>query len=712
MASSAPFRSSIVVLVALASLVGCLGFVTFRLLQADRTFRISDEGTLWMVTQAQYEAALFGRALALVAAGQEPATSEDDLVHRYTVLMSRVDVFIDGPLARAVSIDGNLAEIRKTHEALLTAEPAIEAGLDHATAARLERQVVELGRKLRSLGNSYLHTYREQGAADRDRYLRAILEGIAAVFGITISAIVLGWRLLEGTRQTRRAEKLLRQEQAFSDLVVNLSDQGILILDKNRTCLLWNPGMKSLFGLEPRGVIGQAIENCVPLFNSSALNTVLEAAGRGTSGTIEDESVEQDGQARCLEISCHPLSMADSHLVVVFVRDATERWLVRKRAEQHNVQLESEVKQRTEALHEAKDRLVAAINTASEGFAAFDQNGTLLIANERIRKMEPVAGCYRDGMALGEFLGCFATCEGADARLLRSGHAFISTINLDLQLGGDAWAHLAVTKAEGGTIFVRLSDVTPYKKAALALQSALDREREITSAYRSFVSMVSHQFRTPLAIVDSTAQRILRRGAEASPDELAMRAKKIRNATVRLTRLVESVLNAARIDSGQIEINHAPCDLVQLVADVCEHQRDISPGFDIRFVASAHPVELTCDAMLIEQVLINLLSNAVKYSGAASRIEVRLWTDGTTAKCSVRDWGIGIPAEELPKVFDRFYRASTAAGIAGTGIGLNVAREIVRIHGGEIEVESCEGQGSVFTLSMPTTGVLAAPQAA
>jgi signal transduction histidine kinase len=116
--------------------------------------------------------------------------------------------------------------------------------------------------------------------------------------------------------------------------------------------------------------------------------------------------------------------------------------------------------------------------------------------------------------------------------------------------------------------------------------------------------------------------------------------------------------------------------------------------------------------MLIEQVVGNLLSNAVKYSGSASSVEVRIGETEKGVVCSVRDWGIGIPADELDKVFNRFFRARTASGIAGTGIGLNVARQIIQMHGGEIRVESREGEGSIFTFTMPLMGAVQAPQAA
>jgi signal transduction histidine kinase len=151
---------------------------------------------------------------------------------------------------------------------------------------------------------------------------------------------------------------------------------------------------------------------------------------------------------------------------------------------------------------------------------------------------------------------------------------------------------------------------------------------------------------------------------------------------------------------------------VDLVGEICDRQRELSNHADIRFSVPDKPVQVYCDSMLIEQVVINLLSNAVKYSGDTPVVEIKIWTDGARAYCSVRDWGIGIPADEITKIFDRFYRARTATGIAGTGIGLNFAQKIMHLHGGEIQVESYEAAGSLFTFDLPVSHVDQAQQAA
>lgn len=706
----APSRAVVVTLVAITSLVGCLAFAAVRLYQADQALRGMDtESYVWFLSQGQYEAVRFAEAVLRDSRDDRPE-AKDEVQERYDIMVSRLALFNEGRSLRKMEALGFATPIQEQYLFWRKTEARLASSLSDDDAGSLHNAAMETARVLRDATNRAVSVGRQEASQTRQNYLQVLLESIASVMGILFGAAVLSWRLLKGMRETQRAQRLLRQEQEFSDLVISLSNQGIVIFDTGLRCLLWNPGMEALLGVDSHAVVGRPLEAADPIFRNPDISSVVRRATLGESTLIEHEELTSSPE-RCLEISCHPLRMSERDLVIAFVRDVTERWQARRQAEKQSVDLRNEVKQRTVALRQAESRLIAAIKTAPDGFAAFDQDGKLLIANERMRSLDPVAGCSQDDMSLQAFLSCFATCEGADQRLLTSAQPF-TFIELDLQFRKDAWAHLSVTQDDSGTTFVRLTDVTTYKHAALALQSALDREREMTSAYRSFVSMVSHQFRTPLAIVDSSAQRLMRQGALASPEEVMSRMIKIRSATGRLTRLVDGVLNAAKIDSGQIELNSSEYDLIQLVSDLCERQRELNPEIEIVLIASSGPVQASCDGMLIEQVVGNLLSNAVKYSGTASAVEVRIAEEGGMVNCSVRDWGIGIPEDELGKVFNRFFRARTASGIAGTGIGLNVARQIIQMHGGDIRVESREGEGSIFTFTMPSASAVQAPQAA
>jgi signal transduction histidine kinase len=234
------------------------------------------------------------------------------------------------------------------------------------------------------------------------------------------------------------------------------------------------------------------------------------------------------------------------------------------------------------------------------------------------------------------------------------------------------------------------------------LQHALDREKELSGLQRQFVSMVSHEFRTPLSIIDGNAQRMIRRHDKLDADRLFKGLGKIRSSVSRLTELVEAVLGAARLEDGVIEFNPAPFDLGGAVNEVYRNYQELNPSHQLFVDTENLPGEVQVDGKLIRQVISNLVSNAVRYSPEGTRV----WIVGTTSDdgsvaIAVRDEGPGIPLDELDKLFDRFYRASTSTGIVGTGIGLHIVKALVDLHHGRIDIDSTEGEGSTFTVYLP-----------
>jgi signal transduction histidine kinase len=213
--------------------------------------------------------------------------------------------------------------------------------------------------------------------------------------------------------------------------------------------------------------------------------------------------------------------------------------------------------------------------------------------------------------------------------------------------------------------------------------------------------MASHEFRTPLTIIDGAIQRIQRRFGSMTAEDLGERVSKIRGAVTRMTCLIDSTLSAARMDAGRIEITPVACDVAGLLAEVCDSHQGIAKDHKISVDAAGLPPSIVADPKAVEQILTNLLSNAVKYAPGAPTIEVAGRTEGELAIITVRDHGLGIPADDLPNMFGRFFRAKTSAGIAGTGIGLNLIKQLVELHRGSIHVDSVEGEGSTFTVKLP-----------
>ncbi|MEM8949661.1 MAG: HAMP domain-containing sensor histidine kinase, partial [Pseudomonadota bacterium] len=234
-----------------------------------------------------------------------------------------------------------------------------------------------------------------------------------------------------------------------------------------------------------------------------------------------------------------------------------------------------------------------------------------------------------------------------------------------------------------------------------SLEGALINEKAINETQRQFVSLVSHEFRTPLAIIDGQAQRIVRRIEKMPREDIKTSMEKCRSGVARLIGLIESVLSSSRLEAGAIEFKPGPCGLVDLLSEVAKGQEGIDNTHRIVLDIDTLPDQIVADVKLMRQIFTNLLSNAVKYSPGASTVWVNGHRDGDHVVIAVRDEGVGIPEEEMNNLFKRFFRASTASGIAGTGIGLNLVKELIEMHGGEISVTSIADQGSTFSIRFP-----------
>lgn len=245
-----------------------------------------------------------------------------------------------------------------------------------------------------------------------------------------------------------------------------------------------------------------------------------------------------------------------------------------------------------------------------------------------------------------------------------------------------------------------------FKNNASELKRALEAEKEMSAMQRQFVTMASHEFRTPLAIIDGTAQRMTKRIRNnlASPDDSLDRLDKIRNAVVRMTKLMESTLSVAKMEQGALVMNLLPCDVAALISEICERQQEISDAHRIHYDVNQLPKTIIADTGSIEQIFTNLLSNAVKYSPDAPDINVEAKVEGSDVVISVSDNGLGIDEEDLPHLFERFFRAKSSMGTAGTGIGLNLAYQLIKMHDGTFSVKSTLHEGSTFTVHLPISG--------
>ncbi len=244
------------------------------------------------------------------------------------------------------------------------------------------------------------------------------------------------------------------------------------------------------------------------------------------------------------------------------------------------------------------------------------------------------------------------------------------------------------------------------KETATELSFALNKEKELNAMQREFVSMASHEFRTPLAIIDSSAQRLARRSHKGrlTQDNLMNHIGKIRGAVSRMARLMESTLTAARLDDGKIKIKIDACKIADLVHEVVARQQEVSANHVIRLSIDDVPDSIQADEGSIDQILTNLLSNAVKYAPGTPEIDVSVTQTEEQIQISVRDYGVGMDEDDLARLGERFFRAKTSTGIEGTGIGLNLVGRLIALHGGTFHADSKISEGSTFTVSLPIAG--------
>jgi heavy metal sensor kinase len=235
------------------------------------------------------------------------------------------------------------------------------------------------------------------------------------------------------------------------------------------------------------------------------------------------------------------------------------------------------------------------------------------------------------------------------------------------------------------------------------LNQMLDRVEQSVVQVRRFTADASHELRAPITLIYTAAQFALRR--DRSPDELKESLRKILGAAKRCTDLINQLLWLARSDAGSSRAQLMPTDVIGVVSDLTSEAATLAPdkGLTIATELPESPVPVLLDEASFRRMLLILLDNAIKYTPRRGSIAVRVIERAAEVEIAVADTGIGIPAEQLPFVFDRFWRAdqvrSREAG--GTGLGLAIAREIATNHNAELSVQSSPGKGSTFTVRLP-----------
>jgi PAS domain S-box-containing protein len=247
-----------------------------------------------------------------------------------------------------------------------------------------------------------------------------------------------------------------------------------------------------------------------------------------------------------------------------------------------------------------------------------------------------------------------------------------------------------------------LAEITDRKQLEQELRVALEKEKELGELKSRFVSMTSHEFRTPLSTILSSSELLEHYRQKWTEEKQLTHLHRIQTAVKRMTDMLNDVLMIGKVEAGRLELRPKSFDLVAYCRHlVAETHLNLNNQRVTNFISQDESVPCCMDDKLLEHILGNLLSNAIKYSPANSAIEFTLTCQNGQAIFEIQDWGIGIPPEDLPRLFESFYRAHNVGNILGTGLGLAIVKRCVDIHQGKIFVTSTLGVGTLFTVTLP-----------
>jgi len=239
---------------------------------------------------------------------------------------------------------------------------------------------------------------------------------------------------------------------------------------------------------------------------------------------------------------------------------------------------------------------------------------------------------------------------------------------------------------------------------ATVLQDMLTKERRMAELQRNFIAMASHEFRTPLGVIDGNAQRLMLMREAPSPETLDERCGRIRAAVQRMTHLFDHLLESAQwLDNTTLAaVRYKNFSLSTLLHEVCEMHRDSTPGVRIEeHIDTDAPDTFFGDAKLLFQAFGNLIGNAIKYSPPNAPISIRVRGGEQCVFVTVEDQGLGIPERDIDRLFERYVRGGNVAGTVGAGVGLYLVKLVVELHRGTVIVSSKEGKGSRFVVRLP-----------
>lgn len=520
------------------------------------------------------------------------------------------------------------------------------------------------------------------------------------------------------TNSADHLQDALHQAEArvalFQQVLMDVPTGVCLLQGQEQRYIFTNPSYDQLAGRT--NVVGKTVPEVFPELANQGIHELLNQVFTTGEPFITPEILIQLNRRGTgmlddvyFELSFRPMHTADGTIigVVVYATDISDR----RALEQERARVVELIMAAQLATEAERQRLLRILHEAPAAICTLEgPEHVFTFTNPRFNHLvgrgDLLGQAVRTAVPEVTGQGFFELLD----QVYTSGVPFIGNdvpIQLDRQDAGDLeqsflnfiYAPLRDASEQITGIFVHAVDVTE-------LVAARQRAEAAVVVRDQFLSIAAHELKTPLTSVLGYIQLLQRRMRRTGnvDDRTDHVMTLIAAQSQRLNRLIDTLLDVARINMGQLSLELAPLDLGALTTQVVDEVRVIAEHRTIHVTIPSEACMVQADGLRLEQVLVNLLQNALKYSPNGGDVDVTVQRTPSEARVSIRDTGIGIPAAALPRLFDRFYRVSDAAtGIGGMGIGLSVVDEIVSLHGGTITVDSTEGVGSMFTVSLPLT---------
>lgn len=417
-------------------------------------------------------------------------------------------------------------------------------------------------------------------------------------------------------------------------------------------------------------------------------------------------AVRKDGTEFPVLISLNHIKLDDNMFATALITDITERVKVKEKLEELNEDLENEVELRTAKLRES-EKLYSIM-------ARNFPNGTISVLDKELNYVFVEGqGLYSIGITSDKLIGTgfidrLPSTIQEEVRERIAGVFRGKNTHFEVNKGHETYLLNAVGLSDDDGIVDRIllveQNITQQKLAEQQVLEALAQERELNEFKSRFVSMASHEFRTPLSTVLSSANLLEKYQDEEHADKRAKHIQRIVNSVQNLTSILNDFLSLSKLEEGKVQTSPTEFDLYEWAQDIADEMQLMSKkDQQIIYEHEGERQSPHVDQNILRNITVNLLSNAIKYSGEGDRIWFRTEFINNHMEIQVRDEGIGIPKEDQEHMFDRFFRAHNATNIQGTGLGLHIVNKYAELLHGTVSFESKEGEGTTFTVRIPKT---------